>query len=170
MGFDNIMPFYEHYHVLHCKAIVTFTNKQPLYRGYVGLKITPDVTPPGDYFQLIEEGRSVIDVISGDSSNANGSKELRASVNVPLVNGLNRSNFLADVDLRGTISSNPAEQTYLQVCGWSHAGQNLDVEFNIILEFTAAFTEPRNLTSSLKAIGDRAFNQKMDELKRNMQS
>lgn len=150
LGFDDMMRFYEHYHVLHCKARVTFMNKQPLYRGFVALKVAPDTSLSFDYEVLVEEGRASVDFISGDSSTFNGTKLLTAEVNVPAVNGLTRQNFLADPDLRGTISSNPSEQTYLHVCAWSPAGQNLDVEFNAVLEFTAVFTEPRNLTKSLK--------------------
>lgn len=149
MGFDEMMYFYEHYHVIHTTVHVTFMNAQPLYRGYVGLKVTPDVTPPAQYEQYVEEGRAVSDVISGDSSSFNGTKVLTTSVNVPAINGLTRGNFLASDVYRGGITSNPAEQTYLQVGAWSPALQNLAVEFSIILEYTVAFTEPRNLTSSL---------------------
>lgn len=150
LGFDDMMRFYEHYHVLYCKAKVTFMNKQPLYRGFVALKIAPDTAKSYDYEVLVEEGRASVDFIAGESSSFNGTKLLTAEVNVPAVNGLTRQNFLADSNLRGTIASNPDEQTYLHVCAWSPAGQNLDVEFNAVLEFTAVFTEPRNLTKALQ--------------------
>lgn len=165
MGFDQIMPFYEHYHVLHCNAHVTFTNKQSAYRGYVALKITPDTALPTSSDDLVEEGRAVVDPIGGANDAFNGTKVLKASVNVPAINGLTRANYLADTSSEGTIASNPTEQTYLHVACWSPAGQNLDVEFNVVLEYTAAFTEPRNLTSSATILGDRALRKRVGELK-----
>lgn len=165
MGFDQIMPFYEHYHVLHCSAHVTFQNRNATYRGYVGLKITPDTALPANSDDLVEEGRAVVDPIGGGNDAFNGSKVMKCSVNVPLVNGLSRANFLANDGMRGTISSNPTEQTYLHVCAWSPAGQNLDVEFNIVLEYTAVFTEPRNLVNSSKILGDIAIKERLAELK-----
>lgn len=165
MGFDNIMPFYEHYHVINAKVHVTFMNKQSLYRGYVGLKITPDTAAPASYEDLVEEGRAVVDNIGGANDAFNGSKVLRASVNVPAVNGLTRKNFIANEATQGTIASNPSEQTYLHVCAWSPAAQSLDVEFYAVIEYTAVFTEPRNLTSSSKLLSERHLARRIEELK-----
>lgn len=165
MGFDQIMPFYEHYHVLHCSAHVTFMSATNTARGFVGLKVTPDVAPPASSDDLREEGRAVTDALAGAGLEFNGTKVLRTSVNVPAVNGLNKANFLANVDLRGTISSNPAEQTYLHVCAYSPQGVTMTTDFQIVLEFTAAFTEPRNLVSSSKILAERALDKRLSELK-----
>lgn len=101
MGFDEIMPFYEHYHVLRADVHVTF-EIEGNGKGFVALKITPDTSVPADPLTLIEEGRNVVDYIDATAS-ANASKVLRASVNVPGVMGLTRRNFLADTDTGGAI-------------------------------------------------------------------
>lgn len=152
MGFDQLMAFYEHYHVLRCKAIVTFMCRSPNGHGQVALKVTPDTAPPGSGTDLVEEGRAVTDSVGGDNYQAQGTRTLSIDVDVPRVNGLTRQNYLADTDLQGTIASNPTDQTYLQLCHWSPSLNTMTVEWNIVLEYTAAFTEPRNLSSSLAAM------------------
>lgn len=145
MGFDEIMTFYEHYHVLTAKVHVTFQNVSA-GNGYVCLKISPDSTPPPDPFTCIEEGRNVVDFLDVPGS-TNCAKVLRATVNVPGVMGLNRRNFLADTDTGGAVSSNPAEQTYLHLCAWAESTL-MQVAPTVVIEYTAVFTEPRNLTAS----------------------
>lgn len=153
MGFDQIMPFYNHYHVVRCRAHVTFACMDGSdRRGSVALKITPDTNPPTDIYSLIEEGRNVVEPISGPMSSEHGTKVLRCDINVPAVNGLSRANLLADTDYAGGIGLNPAEQTYLHICAWSTNLDNITVRFEVVLEYEAVFTEPRNLTSSLPAL------------------
>lgn len=150
MGFDEIMPFYEHYHVLHVDVHVTFEIEGSA-RGFVALKVTPDTSLPSVPTTILEEGRNVVDYIDAVQS-ANAAKVLRASVNVPGVMGLTRRNFLADTDTGGAINSNPVEQTYLHCCVWGNAVTTINVAVNIVLEYTAIFTEPRNLASSYSLV------------------
>lgn len=152
MGFDQMMTFYEHYHVLRCKVKVTFMCRSSAGHGQVALKVTPDTALPASGTDLVEEGRAITDSVGGDNFQAQGTRTLGMVVDVPGVNGLNRANFLADPDLRGTISSNPAEQTYLQICLWSPSLDTMTVEWNLVLEYTAVFTEPRNLSASFAAL------------------
>jgi len=149
MGFDQIMPFYEHYHVTKVRAQVIFSMAESDRAGSIGIKITPDTTPPGSHEDFIEEGRNAWDTIAGAASTTNGTKELKCSVNVPAVNGLSRANFLADTSYQGTIATNPSEQTYLHVGAWSTPLQGFSVRFDIVIDYEAVFTEPRNLVPSL---------------------
>lgn len=164
MGYDQVMPFYEHYHVLECNATVTFINRAAASRGFVALKITPDVALPASFDELLEEGRVCSDMLGGDGYQFNGTKVLRVKVNVPAVNGLTRRNFIASDGYRGSLSSNPAEQTYLHVAVWGST-TGMDVEVRVVLDYTAVFTEPRNLTSSYHILGDKALARKLGELK-----
>lgn len=152
MGYDQLMTFYEHYHVLRCKVTVTFMSRSSAGHGQVALKITPDTALPASGTDLVEEGRAITESVGGNNFEAQGTRTLSMTVDLPAVNGLTRANFLADPDLRGTISTNPAEQTYLQLCCWSPSLDTMTVEWNIVLEYTAVFTEPRNLTSSIAAL------------------
>lgn len=152
MGYDQLMTFYEHYHVLRCKVTVTFMSRSSNGHGQVALKITPDTALPASGTDLVEEGRAITESIGGNNYEAQGTRTLSMTVDLPAVNGLTRANFLADPDLRGTISTNPAEQTYLQICLWSPSLDTMTVEWNAVLEYTAVFTEPRNLTSSVAAL------------------
>jgi len=151
MGFDQMMPFYNHYHVTKVKAHVIFSMLESDRAGQVGLKVTPDTVPPANSEDLVEEGRNTWDCIAGAASTTNGTKALKCSVNVPAINGLSRANFLADPDYQGTIISNPAEQTYLHICAWSTPLLSFSVRFDIVLDYEAVFTEPRNLTPSVVA-------------------
>lgn len=152
MGFDEIMPFYEHYHVLRASVHVTFEIEGNV-KGFVALKITPDTSVPSDPHTLIEEGRNVVDYIDATAS-YNASKVLRATIDVPGVMGLTRRNFLADTDTGGAINSNPVEQTYLHCCVWGNAVSTVTVIINAVIEYTAVFTEPRNLSaSSIQRLG-----------------
>lgn len=150
MGFDQIMQFYEHYHVLHASVHVTFRNNSAA-NGFCALKVAPDTAAPADYDSMIEEGRCVVDTLDG-LANINTNKVLRCSVNVPGVNGLTRANFLANEDLRGGATFNPAEQTYLHLCAYSPTVTNLSIFASIVIEYTAVFTEPRNLTASFRNV------------------
>ena len=148
MGFDQMMPFYNHYHVTKAKVHVIFSMLEGDRAGAVGIKVTPDTTPPGSHEDLIEEGRNSWDTIAGAASTTNGTKALRCSVNVPAVNGLSRANFLADTEYQGTIISNPTEQTYIHLCAWSSSLNSFTVRFDVVIDYEAVFTEPRNLTPS----------------------
>ncbi len=153
MGFDQMMPFYNHYHVTKARVHVIFSMVESDRAGCIGLKVTPDTTPPGSHEDLLEEGRNCWDTIAGAPSTTNGTKTLRCSVNVPAVNGLSRANFLADTDYQGTIISNPSEQTFIHLCAWSSQLVSFSVRFDVIIDYEAVFTEPRNLTpSSLNAL------------------
>lgn len=159
MGFDQMMPFYNHYHVTKAKVHVIFSMLEADRAGSIGIKVTPDTTPPGSFENLIEEGRNSWDTIAGAASTTNGTKALRCSVNVPAINGLTRANYLADTEYQGTIIANPSEQTFIHICAWSSPLISFSVRFDIVIEYEAAFTEPRNLTPShLAAI--RAVEQK----------
>lgn len=148
MGFDQIMMFYEHYHVLHCRAKVIFRNTNATVAGFCALKVAPDTAAPASYNDLIEEGRSSHDFVN--TAGGYGCwKMMTASANVPAVNGLTKANYLANEDLRGGVTFNPAEQTYLHICAYSPSVETVNFQVSIVLEYTATFTEARLLTASL---------------------
>lgn len=150
LGFDEMMRHYEHYHVLLCRWRVVFRNTGN-DGGYCGARVDADSTPLSVYTDALENGRMVSDVLDKAGTTLSW-KELRGDVNVVKVAGLTRANFLADGNLRGTVTSNPAEQTYLHFSVWNPFGTNVTCQGSITLEFLACFTEPRPLAPSLKRV------------------
>lgn len=144
------MRHYEHYHVVSCRWRVIFRNTSDS-GGYCGGRVDADSTPLSIYTDALENGRMVSDIL--DKTGATHSwKELQGHVDNVRVAGLTRANYLADGNMRGTVTSNPSEQTYIHLSIWNPFGTNLTAQGSVTLEFLATFTEPRPLAPSLKRI------------------
>jgi len=52
--------------------------------------------------------------------------------------------------LRGDVANNPAEQSYFIIQMWDSTGTTATCQFDFIVEYDSWFTEPRQLTESLK--------------------
>lgn len=145
MGYDQIMLYYEHYHVFRCRWKVVFRNLGG-YGGYAGVRIDADVGAIVSPSDAIENGRMVYGPF--DVGTALTWREFSGTVNIPAVQGMTRANFLASEALRGGISSNPSEQTYIHCLMWNPNGQNMAGRINVTLEYTSVFTEVKPIIPS----------------------
>lgn len=152
LGFDEMMRHYEHYHVLVCRWKVVFRNTGN-DGGFVGARVDADASPLSVYTDALENGRMASDILDKAGTTYSW-KELQGVVDNVKVMGLTRANYLADGNSRGTVTSNPSEQTYLHFSMWNPFGTNCTCQGSITLEFLACFTEPRPLAPSLRRVPD----------------
>lgn len=145
MGFDQLMVFYEHYIVVRMKAIVTFSNKS-VYPVTVSLSLNGNNTAPTDTSALQEGGYMVKDRLTGVGTQSSV-KTLSLTCNNAKFEGY-KSILDAD-EFKGTVASNPTEQTYLNIVAWDPDGKSGDLILEVLLEYESWFVEPRKLTPSL---------------------
>ena len=152
MGFDTMMLCYEHYHVFAARARVIFRNlTATASTPFVGIRIDASDTPLTNYTQAVENGRFAYDTLSPIGVYGS-TKELRANVNIPKTQGLNKRDFLANDNLRGSAAANPAEQTYFHVCLWDPTANLAGIICQMTIEYVAVFTEPRPQSLQLKRL------------------
>lgn len=147
MGFDEMMLYYNHYTVLRADVQVVAkavsTTKLTVCLRYDGA-----ATPITSIDRIVELGASVIDYL--EISTANGAtKRLQLALDIARLQGISKSALTADSSLRGTVAANPTELTYVHLQVWDAAAQTGTVNFDVIINFTAVFYEPRDITSSL---------------------
>lgn len=147
MGFDQLMLSYYHYNVTHSHLIATFHNLSAS-TPVVSVRIDGNSTPITVVDSLIEVGISNHSVLEAKST-FGATKVLETKVSIARFEGVD--DVLDVNELRGSVSANPAEQTYFHVQCWDNTGTTTNVLVEIVLEFTAVFTEPRVLSASLLA-------------------
>jgi hypothetical protein len=145
MGFDQMMLSYNHYAVTHCKLIVSFHNliaSTPV----VSVKVDGAATPITVVDQILEFGGNVHSILEAKGV----SGDVKVLENSVLIKAFEGVQDIADVtDLRGSVSANPAEQTYFHIQSWDNAGVTSSILCEVILEFTSLFLEPRDLSLSI---------------------
>ncbi len=149
MGFDQMMVFYEHFHVMKAKVRCTFRNGAT-NTPRVSLRVDADSTPLTNPDQIVEVGGCVVDTLSS-SAVYGGVKLLELDVDIVKFAGLSLANFLASDKYVGSVASSPTEGTYVHVQAWDQGAGNVSVIFDFEIEYEACFTEPRPLTPSLAA-------------------
>jgi len=146
VGFDQLMVFYDHYVVRASKISVTFLNQSAGSVPCVGLALNSTNTAPSDFTVLVESGSVVRDRL-GISSTPESMKTLELAVDISKFHGT--PGLRDNPDLWGTISTNPNDQTYFNLCSWDPQGVSATISFTVSIEFEAWFLEPRKISSSL---------------------
>lgn len=139
MAFDQMMTFYEHYTVTTCAVTLNAVNSSAANPITVGLMVSPDTTVLTDITQLNENGLLCKRMLAPFGSN--NMATLHIEVDVAKVNG--RKSIIGDDLYRGDSASNPTEQTYIHAFNYSSAGAAVSTTFEVYLEYTVTFTEPR---------------------------
>lgn len=148
MGFDQMMLSYNHYTVVGAHFLGVFKNTSSS-TPTICVTIQPSPTPITDVDQIIEYGLNNRDNL--EYKGVQGSvRTLEERVSIKKIQGVND---VVDVtDLQGNAAANPVEQTYFIVQCWDAAsGVSSVVTVEVVIEFTAIFTEPRDLPKSLVA-------------------
>lgn len=150
-GFDQMMAFYNKYYVTRCKAIVAFRGTDATYNTTVGLYVSRGSFPT-DLVEIIENGNGSNGLLLPASSTySNGcTAVLSVDIDVPKEFGVTKTNYLNQLDMAGTVSSNPANILYLYL--WAGQPQAVDVSLVSIdyirLEYTVCFKEIKSLAIS----------------------
>lgn len=146
MGFDQMMAFYNHYCVTHCKLTARFGTAVGSY-GTASIRVDADTTPLTDIERIMEFGGNVsvgLEAIGAFGAN----KVLEMSVDIAKLQGISPSALTADSTLRGTAAANPAEQSYFHIQLWNAAGVTVTANVYAVMEMRVVFMEPRDVALS----------------------
>lgn len=146
MGFDQLMLWYNHFVVRFAKITCVFKNTAAT-SPTVCLRIDADSTGLTVIDRIIEIGGCVTaDLEVKGSYGAN--KKLTMGCDIAKVQGVTPSAMTADLDLHGSSAASPGEITYFHITMWDTAAATGSCECDVILEQTATFFEPRDMTES----------------------
>jgi len=150
MGFDQLMLWYNHFCVLHAKIRIVAkctSGSSPT----VCLRVDADSTALTVIDRVVEVGGCITENLEVKGTYG-ANKILSLAVDIPKLQGVSRSAITADANLRGTAASSPSEITYFHITMWDTVATTGSAEFDVILEQTAVFFEPRDITESLKTL------------------
>jgi len=150
MGFDQLMVWYNHFCVRTAKIILVAKNTAAT-APTVCLRVDADSTPLTVIDRIVELGGCVTEDL--EIKGAYGAnKKLKLSLDIAKLQGVKPSAMTADANLRGTAASSPTEVSYFHITMWDTVGlSNSSMEVDVILEQTATFFEPRDITESFKS-------------------
>lgn len=146
-GFAQLIATYEHYTVVSSKISVIFTNNSTT-PTIVAIALEPDVsgsTDPNNMLELPFE-----QIVQLEPAGAYGSsKTLAMSTSLSKYFGVDVMD--SQSLYRGDATSNPLEQAYYHLKCFGLKGGSAEVFITVKIEYTAMFTEPRELSPSLTA-------------------
>lgn len=141
-GFDQIMPFYDHYVVIGCKATFSFATRDDINTALVGITMRDSVAAVTDYREVVEQGNTKHSILG--TENGQGIKTIRYAINPNRF--LGRSKPMSDPQLKGSILSNPTELAYAHVWAYAPNGGNLNpLDVTVLLEYVVMFIEPKTV-------------------------
>lgn len=144
LGFDQFMLMYSHYTVIGTIIRATFINLDTTNYQTVGMYVAAITTEQADMRVLVENG-SKWKVLTPKANNRDGCTFV---MKINPNKWLGRSKPLAVDELRGSASSNPAEQCYFHLWASPYAQDSTDgglVLCNVQVDYTVVFTEPKEL-------------------------
>jgi len=148
MGFDQMMTFYNHFAVEKAKIVCTFKN-QGTGTMRCCIRLDANSTAITNPDQLLEYGGLTTDTLEAKGVYG-ANKSLAMTCDIPTIQGIPRRNITTDPNLRGDAATSPVEITYFHVQVWDPLSVGGTVGVDVIMEQTAHFMEPRDLTESLK--------------------
>lgn len=146
LGFDQIMPMYDHYTVIASKITITFFNDDSSNKQIVGVRLS-DNTSSGvaaDVSNIQENGGGKYVWLNQKGNDGDMcTMTLGCSPKKYFAKSLNDDTY------KGGIGANPADQVYFQI--WAAPFQSVDsgvIYFNVRIDYIAIFSEPKILASS----------------------
>lgn len=148
MGFDQMMVFYNHFHVTR-SSIKVVANNTAAGCIHAGVRVDASLTPLTSADQIREFGGCTIEIL--EAKNTYGcAKEFSMSADINRLQGIwPRSAIVADAALGGDAGTSPVENTYYHVFAYDPNSISGTVNYDVIIEFEAIFSEPRDATLSL---------------------
>jgi len=145
MGFDQMMLSYNHYCVMASRILVTARNQSPT-------TVTVSIANRADSVSInVPEQIQEYGLNNQTTLEANGVQGdqvvLESRFNVRRMVGVDDP--LDDPNLQGNIASNPVEGEYFHIQQWDTNNNDTNVHYDVVIEFTVVFTEPRVLTESV---------------------
>lgn len=153
-GFDQMMLSYEHYCVLRSRIFVSFLNTSGNAYPTCAVSIRAGTTPVTVIQQIVEDGMVITQRLAGANAFP-ASCLLKTACDVAKFGG--KVKLVDDPEYQGTIAANPAEQSYFHIQTWSIDATTANVSVEVTIEYEAIFSEPRNLSQSLRTAMHRAL-------------
>lgn len=155
MGFDQIMPLYDHYCVIGSTLRVDFINTTPVNLSdtqqpiIVGVQISdrPDTSISTLDRMLEQPAVKYTTLLPSISNGARKTLYIKCNPN----KYLGKSKPLSDDTTNGSAAANPVEQVYYKIFAQplSQGVEEFSVQCNVSLMYTSIFHEPKsNLTQS----------------------
>ena len=155
MGFDQIMPLYDHYCVIGSMLRVDFINTTPINLEntqepiIVGVQISdrPDTAITTLDRMLEQPAVKYTTLLPSISNGAKKTIFIKCNPN----KYLGKSKPLSDDVLQGTAAANPVEQVYYKIFAQnlSQSVESFSVQANVSIMYTSIFHEPKsNLAQS----------------------
>lgn len=146
IGFDQIMPLYDHYHVIGAKYKVTFANTDTTKQALVACQIKDTNTTSQNFDEIVENGRTKYATLGVEAS-GQSTRTISGGVNLSKFFG---RKVLQGSKYGGTIAGNPADGCFLHlhVGPSAHLEDNFPVLMCVQIDYIAILTEPKQLVQS----------------------
>lgn len=145
IGFDQIMPMYDHFTVIGARARVEFINEDTTQPQLCLLQLKDTATTSANAAEVIENGTSRYCLLSPSG----GSKDTYTlTINFSSKKFFGRSPMDGD-KYQGTIGAAPLDNCYLHIMVDPQTTSNVSsVKYMITIEYIAVLTEPKQLSQS----------------------
>lgn len=145
LGFDQVMPMYDHYTVIGAKITVTAYNSDSVYPQVIGIKMADDILSTNNLGQVIENGDVVYTTVMPYRTDQ-GQTTLTRKVGIKKFFKKN----ISSSEFSGTVSSNPTEQVYFAifVANMNPSFDSGSVNLSVRIDYIALFREPKLLGQS----------------------
>lgn len=143
IGFDQIMPMYDHYCVIGARVRVSATNldRDP---QHIIMQIRDTATVGTNISQILENGATKHVIVNGEGNN--NTKTL--GLNFSAKKFFGKSPMDGD-KYQGTLTNNPNENAFLHLIVQPIEADNPGkIVYTITIEFIALLTEPKQLGQS----------------------
>jgi len=154
MGFDPLMLWFNHFCVKKSRIICSVKNTLGT-APTVCIRQDASSTPITVIDRVVELGGCTTATL--DPKLGYGEfKKLSFNLKIPKLQGVDNRSIMADSTLRGDAATSPTELTYYHITMWDTQAVTGSMEVDVIIEFVATFTEPRDNVESLTRghIGD----------------
>jgi len=146
MGFDQLMTWYNHFCVLSAKLKCTFKNISSAIPT-VCIRYDGDNSTITSIDRVVELGGCVLETLEVKGVYGTN-KTIELDLDIAKLQGVSRMAITSDPNLQGNAAASPTEVTYFHVMCWDTGGTAVNLVVDCVLEQTAVFLEPRDLTSS----------------------
>jgi hypothetical protein len=149
-GFDEYMEMYNHFTVLRSRIMVSFmpigTSSGRNANSIVAVGLRDTTTSTTTIEQFIEMGRGEWSLL-GQQDGGKPIATLHHACDVSKY--LGRPDLLSDPDCRGDATNDPGEEVFFEINAANLDGVDGEqLDLLVVLEFDAAFTEPKRILQS----------------------
>lgn len=144
LGFDQLMPLYDHYTVIGARCKVTLSNTSPDQNVLAVLQVKDNSTASNLMQEVMENGNNKYVMLTPTSG---GKSNQTLTVGVSMSKFLGRKVMQEDT-CRGGITANPFEGVFAHLHLQTPSGAAALVTYVMEIDYVAVLTEPKQLLGS----------------------